>query len=69
MVNPSNIQIMLHTYTRDSFLFRTINKCLREEDYSTIETLGPSICLLNSCYQKNGILDIKQLILVDFYNF
>ena len=43
-------QICVHFYTKNSFLYPTLNQALRDEDLSKVDTLGP-ICYLirNHC--------------------
>lgn len=42
----------IHLYTRDSFIYRTLNKFLREQDSRKIATLGPFFKLLYSQFSK-----------------
>ena len=44
-------QLCIGFYTRDSFLYRTLNKALREKDLSKLETLGP-VCYLVTNYSR-----------------
>ncbi len=41
----------IHFYTKDSFLYYVLNKALREQDYSKLETLGP-LCYLIRNYSR-----------------
>ncbi|UJR08363.1 hypothetical protein I4U23_012634 [Adineta vaga] len=40
------LQCCIHLYTRDSFLYRILNKALRENDKSKVDTLAPFCYLL-----------------------
>jgi hypothetical protein len=41
----------IHFYTKDSFLYYVLNKALREQDYSKLETLGP-LCYMIRNYSR-----------------
>ena len=45
----------LYIYTRESFLYKLLNKTLREEDLSKVDTLGPFCDLLWNTLSSEGL--------------
>lgn len=55
--NKSRFEISkfcVHLYTRETFLYRTLNQALRDVDHSKVNTLGPFCFLLQSYTHGNN---------------
>ncbi|CAF1222715.1 unnamed protein product [Didymodactylos carnosus] len=60
VIGKSSIEILqccVHLYTRESFLYKLVNKTLREEDTTKIDTLAPFCALLAAYLRKCCVYD------------